>query len=154
MLHRLEICLALTLFAASGCAHLTAMTPEVVKADGRRVFPGDKDKVFQAVTEALDALDIGVALAKPESGLIISKRFLLAAYASGNYVVTGNEDTMQYDITVRPLAEGEVEVLASPRGYHNNQEVTDRNVWQLDGAQGQRQRWQKLFAQIQRMLGA
>jgi hypothetical protein len=136
----------------TGCAHMVAMTPEVVQQDGRMVFSGAKEKVFQAVQEALDSESIGVAVAKPETGLIVSKRFVLAAYATGGrYVATANEDTIQYDITVKPTGE-EVEVVVAPRGFHNNMEVTEREVWQLDGPQGQRVRWQRLFSQIKKML--
>ena len=146
-------CSLIVALAASGCAHLVAMTPEVVQQDGKMVFTAPKEKVFQAVQDALEALNVGVALAKPESGLVVSKRFVLAAYASrGRYVVTGNEDTIQYDISVRPASEASVEVVVSSRGYHNNMEVTEREVWQLDGPQGQRERWQRLFAEIKRML--
>jgi hypothetical protein len=83
----------------------------------------------------------------------VSKRFVLAAYATGGrYVATANEDTIQYDITVKG-AGSETEVVVAPRGYHNNMVVTDREVWQLDGPQGQRVRWQRLFDGIKKMLG-
>jgi len=140
------------LLLLSGCAHMVAMTPEVVQQDGRMTFQVAPEKVFKAVQDALDAENIGVSVAKPDSGLIVSKRFVLAAYATGGrYIATANEDTIQYDITVK-AAGADVEVVVAPRGFHNNMEVTEREVWQLDGAQGQRARWQRLFAQIKRML--
>ena len=144
----------LWLAALAGCAHLVPMTPELVRDEGRMVFTGTPEKVFQAVQEALDSANIGVAVAKPETGLIVSKRFVLAAYATaGRYVATANEDTIQYDISVKGTSDSEVEVVVAPRGYHNNMEVTDREVWQLDGPQGQRERWARLFAEIKKMLG-
>jgi hypothetical protein len=145
--------LSLLFVGLVGCATLVPMSPEIVQRDGRTVFAGDKEKVFQAVQEALESLNVGVAIAKPETGLIVSKRFVLAAYAvRGRYVATANEDTIQYDITVKPAPESGVEVVVAPRGYHNGMEVTDREVWELDGPQGQRVRWQQLFAEIRKML--
>ena len=143
----------LWLAALVGCAHLVPMTPELVRDEGRMVFTGTPEKVFQAVQEALDSENIGVAVAKPDTGLIVSKRFVLAAYATGGrYVATANEDTIQYDITIKG-AGAETEVVVAPRGFHNNMEVTDREVWQLDGPQGQRARWQRLFDGVKKMLG-
>jgi hypothetical protein len=140
------------LLLLAGCVHTVAMTPDVVQQDGRLVVSGPPEKVFQAVKDALDSENIGVSVAKPETGLIVSKRFVLAAYATGNrYIASANEDTIQYDITVKG-AGSDVEVVVAPRGFHNNIEVTDREVWQLDGPQGQRSRWQRLFAQIKKML--
>jgi hypothetical protein len=140
------------LLLLAGCIHTVAMTPDIVQQDGRLVVAGTPEKVFQAVKDALDSENIGVSVAKPESGLIVSKRFVLAAYATGNqYIAVGNQDTVQYDITVK-AAGSDVEVVVAPRGFHNDIEVTERDVWQLDGPQGQRSRWQRLFAQIKKML--
>jgi hypothetical protein len=140
------------LLVMAGCAHMVAMTPAVVQQEGRMTFSSTPEKVFKAVQEALESENIGVAVAKPESGLIVSKRFVLASYATGGrYIATANEDTIQYDITVKP-AGADIEVMVAPRGFHNNMEVTEREVWQLDGDQGQRVRWQRLFAQIKKML--
>jgi len=146
--------LSLLFVGLVGCAHLVPMTPEIVQQNGRTTFSGNREKVFQAVQEALDSLNVGVAIAKPDTGLIVSKRFVLASYAvRGRYVATANEDTIQYDITVKPMSDAEVEVVVAPRGYHNGMEVTDREVWQLDGPEGQRTRWQQLFNEIRKMLG-
>ncbi len=151
---KLNVLLLCALAGAPGCATTVAMTPEVVRQEGRMVFTAPREKVFQAVKDALEALNIGVSLAKEEAGLIVSKRFVLANYATGTeHISVGNEDTVQYDVTIRPVSETQLEVLVAPRGYHNAVEVTDRPVWQLDGAMGQRARWQKLFAEIGRMLG-
>jgi len=142
--------------ATAGCGHMVAMTPDVVRQEGRIVVAVERERALKAVEEALDALNIGVALSKPEIGLVVSKRFTLAAYATrGRYVASVNEDTIQYDVTVRPAGDGakEMEIVVSPRGFHNGVEVTAREVWQLDGAQGQRARWQQLFGEIRRMLG-
>jgi len=149
---KLQLCSLLAVLAGTGCAARFAMTPDIVQQDGRMVFEASKEKVFKAVQDSLESMNVGVAVAKPDSGLIVSKRFTIASYAQrGTYVATMNEDTIQYDITVKETDKG-TEVTCSPRGFHNAVEVTDRQVWQLDGDYGQRPRWQKLFAEIKRML--
>jgi hypothetical protein len=153
---KLNVLVLFALAGAPGCGTTVAMTSEVVQREGgRMVYAAPREKVFKAVQEALDALNIGVSLTKPEAGLIVSKRFVLAAYATGTqHIATANEDTVQYDISIRASSDTQVEVTVAPRGYHNAIEVTDRPVWRLDGAMGQRTRWQQLFAEIGRMLGS
>src|SRR6185436_13398937 len=113
----------LWLAALAGCAHLVPMTPELVRDEGRMVFTGTPEKVFQAVQEALDSANIGVAVAKPETGLIVSKRFVLAAYPNPRpHVANGKQDTIPYELSVKGEFGSEGEVVVAPRGYHNNME--------------------------------
>ncbi len=143
------------LFHIAGAGPTVKMTPEMIHADGRAVFHGTAEQVFKATEDALTALNIGVAVSKPDRELIVSKHFTLSVTAQGtDYTASTYEDTLQYDITVHPLAAGQVEVTATPRAFRNAKEMTDQEVWILDGENGQRPRWQKLFAEVHRMLGA
>src|SRR4051812_20059882 len=54
------------------------MTPEIVQRDGRSVFHKPKAEVEKAVVDALESLGIGVAVDKPDVGLVVSKIFTLS----------------------------------------------------------------------------
>ena len=117
--------LSLLFVGLVGCATLVPMSPEIVQRDGRTVFAGDKEKVFQAVQEALESLNVGVAIAKPETGLIVSKRFVLAAYAvRGRYVATANEDTVSLTVAENVLSmSNAVNRITAPAGAAASAEI-------------------------------
>jgi hypothetical protein len=146
--------LGLVAVLAAGCFQTVRLTPELIHDDGRVVLAAPPEKVFQAAQEALAALNIGVAVAKPDQGLIVSKRFTLStsAVASG-YSASLVEDTLQYELLVKGIADGKTELIASPKAFRNAREMTDEKVWILDGQYGQRPRWQRLFGEVRRMLG-
>jgi hypothetical protein len=122
--------------------------------DGTATYGAPPAQVFQATRDALESLGLGVAVARPESGMLISKRFVLSSSATGGPGYANlTEDTLKYDISVVAAATG-TQVVARPRAYRNAQEISDQDVWILDGQYGQRPRWQKLFDEIHRMRQA
>lgn len=148
---RLFVLAAFTLLGACGPSG-RALTPNDISSYGTARFDAPTPKVFQAVQEALKSEGYEVATADLSKGLIKTNRKLVRAVAVGNeYSAQATEVTRQYVIKLQ--AEGaETVVVAEPRVFQGDLELSAREVWDLDSPMGERALWQQLFRDTKEAL--
>jgi hypothetical protein len=147
----------LMLFAVAimaGCAGPTGrpLTPNDVASYGTARFDAPTGKVFSAVQGALKSEGYQVASADSSKGLIKTNRKLVRAVAVGNDMsAQAIEITRQYLVKVRPAGSATV-VVAEPRVFQGDLDLSDGNVWDIEGPMGERKLWSQLFRDIKEGL--
>lgn len=128
------------------------LTPHDIAAHGTGRFEAPLPKVFGAVQEALKSEGYEVATADLAKGLIKTNRKLVRAVAVGDaYSVQATQITRQYVIKLQ--AEGKVTVVvAEPRVFQGDLDLSAQEVWDLDSAMGERALWQQLFRDTEEAL--
>jgi hypothetical protein len=152
--------IAFPLLLAAGCAHSGSsakgenehhMDAEEVSAHGSRAFKGTMDKVFQATIDALKSEGYEVVVQNPEKGLIRTNRRDVRTVAHAGYAVAvAVTYTRQYVVNLTLDAEG-VRVSATPHIFANGEEMNG-DVWQIQGPQGERALWDRLFKTLEESL--
>jgi hypothetical protein len=135
----------------------TTLPPEEVTDHGTAVFEAPPDAVFVATKQALATLGYHVAAEDDDEGRIVTERKLVGERATaygGSYSATAVSVRYykQYEVTVSSTTGGSTEVVAIPRVFANEVDISDRPVWMVDGAAGERAAWQKMFATIDEFL--
>jgi hypothetical protein len=144
----------LAVFASSGCVVVSGapMTPQVIQEAGTHTFAAPLPKVFAATKSALESEGYPIALAAIDKGLIKTGQRTIRAVAQGNaYSAVAVEITRQYVVHVTQSG-GATVVVAEPRIFQGNDELTDRPIWDLDSPAGERALWQRLFRDVQEAL--
>jgi hypothetical protein len=125
-----------------------AMTPQIIHDAGTHKFHAPYAKVFAATETALTAEGFPIAASQPEKGMITTGQKLIGAVGGGGVAVA---QTRQYVVHVNPSGDGTV-VVAEPRIFQGNAEVTDQPVWVIEGPEGERALWQRFFRDVQENL--
>ena len=136
----------------SGCVFGAQLTPEEIRARGTRHFDAPPDKVFTAAISALQSQGYEIAVAEPDKGILRTARKLVRAAATGGAgYAQAVAITRQYHLTVKADGEG-TKVVARPKVFQGDADLSDGSVWQLDCAAGERTLWDRLFREIQELL--
>ncbi len=153
--------------AAMGCggastrpfyiAKVIPMSSELVDREGLRVLPASRSSVFAATAGALRVLGYSIAFADQASTVLKTEPMSTLTIASFSGSLEGQHDyrasartnayARSYSITFFDAPSGTL-VRAAPRMYINGQDVSASPVWQLDGADGERAQWERLFREI------
>jgi hypothetical protein len=56
--------------------------------------------------------------------------------------------TRQYYVDLKQGPDGQTMVIAQPRVYRGEADLSDQQVWVLEGPEGERTLWSKLFRDI------
>jgi hypothetical protein len=145
----LALVAALALAAQPACGPRgQPLTAAEIDAYGQRVFPADTAKCFRAAVGALQSLGYEIAVADPDSGVIVTKPRLIRAYG-GSGVATG--EYRRYRVQLTPQPNG-TRVRAIPGMLLGSNDVSGDRIWIFDGRGGERQLWQQLFAEMQALL--
>lgn len=144
------LCAFASLFAA-GCGLFmgSAMTPAEIQNFGTHVVSAPKDKVFKAVTGTLKSTGFTIAVENQEKGIIKTDRKLIRAGYNGDEAVGYYR---RYDVRIEELGDGKIQIVAVPKVYAGDRDLSDGTVWVLDGKEGERKLWQALFKDVDELL--
>jgi hypothetical protein len=143
--------LSIVLLLAAGCGHFGghAMTPAEVSGFGTRAYDAPPTKVFKAVVQALELEGYKVPVQNLEKGLVRTARKVIRADAvGGNGYAMAVDVSRQYYVDLKQDPSGKTVVIAQPRVYRGETDLSDGEVWVLEGADGERALWSKLFRDI------
>jgi hypothetical protein len=129
------------LASTGGCASShVVLTPGEIGRKGARSFATPPSTVFYACTGALLADGYEIERSDPEQGVIVTKPLAV----SGQGPVTARS----YRITIAPDGHGGSRMVAEPHLYAGGRDVSDRELWNLDGPRGEVARWNDLFTDV------
>ena len=143
--------LSFVVLLAAGCGHFGghAMTPAEVAGFGTRAYDAQPTKVFKAVVQALELEGYKVPVQNLEKGLVRTARKVIRADAvGGNGYAMAVDVSRQYYIDLKQDPSGKTVVIAQPRVYRGESDLSDGEVWVLEGPDGERALWSKLFRDI------
>lgn len=151
------------LSGSSACAmgpqmqhHGAQLTPKIVEDHGTRRYQAELERVFQAAVGALLAQGYEIASKHMEANLgrgqIQTRRKLLStkAYGGAHYAQTISV-YRQYGVDVRREAD-RVVVIARPRVFIGERDLSAEPVWDMDGPVGEKVLWRQLFADVEGQL--
>ena len=125
-----------TVVALGGCASTQALTQGEVGRSGARQLNEAKGTTFAIVVGALTAEGYEIASSDPATGVILTKP--RAVHTAGPVTARA------YRVTVTPEGQGS-RVVAQPILYAGARDVSNSDVWVLDGPDGERAQWADLF---------
>lgn len=127
------------------------MTPQEIDANGRHTFSAPPAETFKATAGALQTLGYELTVANEEKGIIKTNRKELRAQAvaTSNYTASAVSITRQYYVQLSSTDGATTTVVASPRVFVGERDVSGDQVWALEGPEGERELWRRLFAEIQ-----
>jgi hypothetical protein len=139
--------------ATTGGGGPAYMTEEEVGAYGSHSYAAPGAKVFTAVVSALKSEGYEIAVENQEKGIVRTGRKMIRAAAAGGYgYAQAVAYTRQYMIDVRTKPDGQILVVARPRVFAGEQDLSANKVWVLEGDQGERRLWNNLFQEIGELL--
>lgn len=129
------------------------MTPNEVADHGTARVAAPVGKVFAAAQGALKSEGYQVAIADPAKGLIKTNRKLVrvVGYRTSSYSAQAMEITRQYVVTLRADGPGTI-IVAEPRVFQGDRDLSDNPVWDLEGPMGERKLWSQFFRDLQEAL--
>jgi hypothetical protein len=140
------------LVIACGGASGRPLTPTEVAQNGTASFAAPHARVFAAAQGALKSEGYEIAIADAGKGLIKTNRKLVRAQAYGNgYTAQAIEVTRQYVLTLRDEG-GRTVVVAEPRVFMGDRDLSDGSVWDIEGPMGERKLWSQLFRDMREAL--
>lgn len=136
----------------SACGQMLSV--QEVEAHGSHVFTAPPDKVMAATVKTLQSEGYDIAVADEAKGLIRTSRKVMGAQAvaTGRYSAVSIPVTRQYTFTLRKEGAEGTRVVAQPRIFRGETDLSTQKVWVLEGAGGERALWSRLFQQIGEML--
>jgi len=127
-----------------GCASGQVLTQGEIGRKGSRSFAAPPTTVFYAAVGVLMADGYEIASEDPEQGIIVTKPM---AVAEGGQVTA-----RAYRITIVPDDHGGSRMIAAPLLYAGTRDISDRELWTLDGPRGEHAHWTELFEDIDGVL--
>jgi hypothetical protein len=119
---------------------------------GTRTFAAGYDATFAAASKALPALGYELEVASAPQGQITARRQTGAIARSSLDNPYAIAVFRQYDLRLVRVDPGHTRVVARPRIYEGQRDVSHQAVWKLSGQDGEHEQWRALFAQIERGL--
>jgi len=143
--------IAATSLLTVGCGLFmgSAMGTAEIEQYGTHIVSAPKEKVFKAVTGTLQSSGFAIAVENREKGIIKTDRRLIRAGYNGDMAVGYYR---RYDIRINELSQDKFQIVATPKVYAGDKDLSDGNVWVLDGSEGERQLWKSLFKEIDDLL--
>jgi hypothetical protein len=128
------------------------MTPVEISTHGTAQYDASPSKVFAATQGALKSEGYEIASADAGKGRIKTGRKLVRVNASayGSSAVA-TETTRQYVVTIHSEG-GKTVVVAEPRVFVGDRDLSNDPVWDIDGPMGERQLWSQLFRDVREAL--
>ena len=126
------------------------LTKTEIDTSGTHTYAAPLAKVFSATQAALVADGYEIAVTNPEKGIIKTKRKYLssAAQRTSSSTAVAQDITRQYLLTLTAVDAGQTKVLAVPRVFQGDADVSEGSVWVIEGPQGERALWTRLFKGI------
>jgi len=125
------------LVALSTCASTQVLTQGEVGRSGAREFNEPKGTVFAICVGALTAEGYEIAHSDPASGVIETKPLAVRT--------PGPVTARAYRVTVTSEGQGS-RVVAQPILFAGTRDISNSDVWVLDGPEGERAQWSDLFS--------
>jgi hypothetical protein len=123
----------------TACAHDAVTGSNEIDSFATRDFPGGYGNVFAAVKHALKSDGYDIIESRVERGILLTnRRSMGAAYRR------------QYDVSVT-RAGANTRVRLTPRIFADNKKLGS-DSWVLEGPEGERALWDRLFAAVQQTL--
>jgi len=136
--------LALGLVVALGCSSGQALTQGEIGRRGARSFTAPPTTVYYACIGALLANGYEIERDDIEQGVIVTRP---RAVSDGGAVTA-----RAYRLTVESDERGGTRVVAAPMLYAGGRDVSNRELWNLDGPRGEHHLWTELFGDIDAAL--
>jgi hypothetical protein len=153
----------------SGCA--THLTPQDVEAYGTRDFATSKEELVKDVAVVLEGMGYEVVLADAEKGLVKTGRKQIGQVTStsgissnretskGKYGTTSSGSSSstsystsyyrQYVVKVEDSGHGKLKVRVTPKVFIGERDVSNEEVWKLEGAGGEIELWASFFSELE-----
>jgi len=142
---RLFATLALGLvMGLGGCSGGQVLTQGEIGRRGARSFAAPPTTVYYACVGALLANGYEIERDDIEQGVLVTRP---RAVADGGAVTA-----RAYRLTVEPDERGGSRVVASPMIYSGGRDVSNRELWNVDGPRGEHQLWTELFGDVDAAL--
>ncbi|MBZ5711035.1 hypothetical protein [Nannocystis pusilla] len=143
---------ALPLACISRGTHVTAAAQE---SFGTRTFAADYDATFVAARDALPLLGYDLDFASAPQGRITTTKRPYGVRAGVEFGGTVTSTLYrQYDLRFVRVDPGHTRVIATPRQYDGDRDISAGPVWTMTGQDGEYEQWHALFAQIEHKLSA
>jgi len=141
------LAVAFSLSALTGCfgTRGSLMTTQEIDTYGSKDFSAPPHKVFEAVKAALRTQNFDIAMENPEKGLIKTNRRLIRAAAMGHQAI---DYTRAYIARITPLPSGGARVSLEPRVFAGEDDLSGKQIWVLEGDEGERLLWTRMFRDI------
>lgn len=123
--------------AVGACASTQVLTQGEVGRSGAREFSEPKATMFAICVGALTAEGYEIARSDVATGVIETKPLPVRT--------PGPVTSRAYRVTVTPDRQGS-RVVAQPILFAGTRDVSNSDVWVLDGPEGERAQWSDLFA--------
>ncbi|HZO17184.1 MAG TPA: hypothetical protein VFB62_28095 [Polyangiaceae bacterium] len=147
----------LSTFAVTGCA--SHMTNEEIAAYGTRTYPTKKEKLVEDVATVLKTMGYEIVVADAKKGIVKTARKEIGQAgrtsqiggkntASGRTYTTGYH--RQYIVKISETKKGML-VKVTPKVFVGERDVSAEQVWNLDGAGGERELWASFFSELESM---
>jgi hypothetical protein len=113
---------------------------------GSRHYPGTKQAVTEAAANALQAIGYDIAVAEPAKGIVITKRKIIQAVATGTYQATFSYQ--QFTVKVTDGPEGGATARVTPSFFIGERDMSEKgfNIGEV------RKVWKSFFAQMKQLL--
>jgi hypothetical protein len=127
-----------------GCSSGQVLTQGEIGRRGARSFAAPPTTVYYACVGALLANGYEIERDDIEQGVIVTRP---RAVTDGGPVTA-----RAYRLTVEPDERGGSRVVASPTIYSGGRDVSNRELWNVDGPRGEHQLWTELFGDVDAAL--
>ncbi|MDC0675780.1 hypothetical protein [Nannocystis radixulma] len=143
---------ALPLACINRGTHVTAAEQE---SFGTHTFAADYDATFVAARDALPLLGYDLDFASAPQGRITTTKRHYGERAGVEFGGTVTSELYrQYDLRLVRVDAGHTRVIATPRKYNGDRDMSANPVWTMTGPEGEYEQWRALFAQIEHNLRA
>jgi hypothetical protein len=129
----------LLLVGGGACASGHVLTQGEIGRRGARSFAAPPETIFYGCVGVLKADGYEIATTDLAQGVIVTKPMPIS---SGGAVTA-----RAYRVTISPDGTGS-RVIASPALFAGERDVSDDEVWNLDGPRGEHALWSELFADL------
>lgn len=149
--------LAAASLVLGACAFGKNMTPTEIQTYGTHTVKATKAQAFNAITSTLKTRGFAISLENIEKGLIKTERRLIRTAASSSSVGGYAEAQAvgyyrQYNFQVNELPDGQCQIVATPRIFAGDSDISEGQIWVLEGPEGERTLWKSLFKEIDEVL--
>ncbi len=129
------------------------MTQELIDENGVKTYSHSKAEVWDAVKGALATEGYEIAYENKEKGKINTKQKLVSQRAiMGDYSAQYVSYYRQYLVKIEMISTEQTKVTLEPKVFQGSNDISDKQVWDIESEKGELQLWKKMFNQIEEML--
>ena len=133
-----------------GCVRQgSQLTEAELQSLGTRTFAAGYDATFAAARDALPALGYQLEVASAAQGQITARRQAGAIGGTALDRAYALAVFRQYELRLVRVDPGHTRVVARPRIFEGERDVSHLAVWKMSGQDGEPEHWRALFAQIE-----